>query len=396
MPRPAFLLLMAILAGPAFALPPDQVFVKASPSVVMVFAMEGNEGVQGSGVVVAKEKIVTNCHVALIKGGKTARRRLVVRHQEQALAANLLAKDVDFDTCLLGVPTLQAVPIKIANMRSLKIGQHVFAIGAPSGLDLTLTDGLISSLRAVERTQVIQTSAPISPGSSGGGLFDENGDLVGITSFGIGGAGTGLNFAYQADRILSLISLAQAIGADYQPLAESAQASLRAADTDRASLDPQFPSIDAKGAWITEMSIRLNKEMPDTTMRTEFLKTLYYEAQRAGLDPQMVLAVIDKVSGFQKYKVAAHDAVGFMQVRRGWVDLIGSKDNNLLHLRTNLRFGCTLLRYFLDIERGDLFRALTRYHEDLQGKGFAGVTKDGEKFANSVRRLWGSRWTWKG
>jgi soluble lytic murein transglycosylase-like protein len=68
---------------------------------------------------------------------------------------------------------------------------------------------------------------------------------------------------------------------------------------------------------------------------------------------------------------------------------------NLLHLRTNLRFGCTLLRHFLDLERGDLFRALARYHEDMQEKEFAGVAKGDERFADGVKVLWESRWAWK-
>lgn len=95
------------------------------------------------------------------------------------------------------------------------------------------------------------------------------------------------------------------------------------------------------------------------------LKTIHYESTRAGLDPFLILGLIQIESGFKKYALSSVGAKGYMQVMPFWVDLIGKKDNNLFHLRTNLRFGCTILRHYLDIEKGNMFRALGRYNGSL-------------------------------
>src|SRR5262249_60849656 len=93
--------------------------------------------------------------------------------------------------------------------------------------------------------------------------------------------------------------------------------------------------------------------------------SLHYEATRAGLDPQLVLGLIQVESAFRKYAVSTAGAMGFMQVMPFWVKLIGDKEQNLFHLRTNLRYGCTILRFYLDQENGDLYRALGRYNGSL-------------------------------
>ena len=170
----------------------------------------------------------------------------------------------------------------------------------------------------------------------------------------------------------------------YEPLAASVQAALHAAIADRAAPEPQFPSIQDKVNWLTEMSSRLSRRMPDREARLEFLKTVYYEAKRAGLDPQMVLGLIQVESGFKKYSVSSAGARGYMQVMPFWVKLIGAKDSNLFHLRTNLRFGCTILRHYLDIEKGDLYRALGRYNGSLGAP----------EYPNMVRAAWERHWSW--
>jgi soluble lytic murein transglycosylase-like protein len=171
----------------------------------------------------------------------------------------------------------------------------------------------------------------------------------------------------------------------YEPLAASVQAALHAAVSDRAAPEPQFDSLEEKIDWLTEMSRRLQKRMPDRQARLEFLKTVRYEAQRAGLDPQLVLGLIEVESGFRKYAVSSAGARGYMQVMPFWVKLIGDRDSNLFHLRTNLRFGCTILRHYLDIEKGDLFRALGRYNGSL-GR---------PEYPNMVRAAWEKRWSWQ-
>ena len=118
-------------------------------------------------------------------------------------------------------------------------------------------------------------------------------------------------------------------------------------------------------SWLAEMSRVLAPRFPDATGRTEFLGTVHYEATRAGLDPQLVLGVIHHESNFRKYAVSVADARGFMQVMPFWVKLIGTPDQNLFQLRTNLRYGCTILRHYLDRENGDVYRALGRYNGSL-------------------------------
>ena len=118
--------------------------------------------------------------------------------------------------------------------------------------------------------------------------------------------------------------------------------------------------------WMDEMSRRLAAKVIDGRTREEFLATVHYEATRAGLDPQLVLGVIQYESAFHKYAISSAGARGYMQVMPFWTSLIGSGDNhNLFHLRTNLRYGCVILRHYLDIEDGDVYRALGRYNGSL-------------------------------
>ncbi len=181
-----------------------------------------------------------------------------------------------------------------------------------------------------------------------------------------------------------LPAAARAGAQQYEPLADSVRAGLHAAIADHASPDPQFPSIHEKVNWLTEMSARLTRRMPDREARLDLLKTVYYEAKRAGLDPQMVLGLIHVESGFKKYAVSSEGARGYMQVMPFWIKLIGDKGDNLFAMRTNLRYGCTILRHYLDIEKGDLYRTLGRYNGSL-GK---------PEYPNMVRGAWEKQWHW--
>ena len=118
-------------------------------------------------------------------------------------------------------------------------------------------------------------------------------------------------------------------------------------------------------AWLGDISRRLASRMPDERARNDFLATVHYEATRAGLDPQLVLGVIQHESAFRKYAISVADARGYMQVMPFWTRNIGSPQHNLFHLRTNLRYGCVILRHYLDLEGGNLFRALGRYNGSL-------------------------------
>jgi len=174
----------------------QDVFTQVSGSVARVNVLDSSGRVIGigSGVVVSRETMITNCHVAT-RGAK-----LTVSIGAETLPARLDAADEELDLCRLSVPGMRAAAVEIGTVASLHTGQTVFAIGAPQGLDLTISEGLVSSLREVQGGTVIQTSAAISPGSSGGGLFSRAGQLVGITTF-QHRYGQNLNFALPADWI---------------------------------------------------------------------------------------------------------------------------------------------------------------------------------------------------
>lgn len=171
----------------------------------------------------------------------------------------------------------------------------------------------------------------------------------------------------------------------YEPLAASVRAALHAAVSDARA--PSLPISDAgeRTQWLADMSRRLERRIPDASYREELLTTIHYEATRAGLDPQLVLGLVQVESNFRKYAISSAGARGFMQVMPFWLQVMGRPDDNLFHLRTNLRYGCTILRHYLDIERGDLFRALGRYNGSL-GK---------PEYPNLVRTAWERDWSWK-
>lgn len=171
-------------------------------------------------------------------------------------------------------------------------------------------------------------------------------------------------------------------GQVYQPLSASVRGVLHRAISDQAAPKSAFASAQEEEAWMLVMSRRLEKRMPDEDTRLDFLRTVHYEAKRAGLDPQMVLGLIEVESGFRKYAVSKVGARGYMQVMPFWVKEIGASGQNLFHLRTNLRFGCTILRYYLDIENGNLYRALGRYNGSL-GR---------PEYPNLVRAAWHKYW----
>ena len=150
-----------------------------------------------------------------------------------------------------------------------------------------------------------------------------------------------------------------------EPLSNSVKAMMQRSISDKAAPRLVFATPEEGQAWLNEMSKRLEKRIPNAAYREDVLRTVHYEATRAGLDPQMVLGLIQVESGFKKYAVSSVGARGFMQIMPFWVKSIGDKDHNLFQLRTNLRYGCTILRHYLDIERGDLYRALGRYNGSL-------------------------------
>lgn len=126
--------------------------------------------------------------------------------------------------------------------------------------------------------------------------------------------------------------------------------------------------------WLTEMSARIArhapKAMPDLALRLAFLKRLHAEATRAKVSPELVLAVIDVESRFERFAISRTGALGYMQIMPFWIEEIGQKGDNLFHGETNLRMGCTILRYYLDREKGSYVRALARYNGSTGKPGY--------------------------
>jgi soluble lytic murein transglycosylase-like protein len=151
-----------------------------------------------------------------------------------------------------------------------------------------------------------------------------------------------------------------------EPLADSVRGALSAAISNSAPPVPEFPDTESRLAylsWLGRVSPRLQKQKPDWNVRKEFLQTLWYESKRAGLEPALVLGLIQVESNFRKFAVSSVGARGYMQVMPFWTRLLGDGDaSQLFHMQTNLRFGCVILRHYLALEKGDLFLALGRYN----------------------------------
>jgi hypothetical protein len=187
-------------AAPAHAASPaEDIFTRVAPSVVRVNVMDdsGRMIAFGSGVVIDRDTVITNCHV--IRRGVN----INVKLGDAVRTADIQVSDEELDLCRLNVSGLGAPAVAIGTVKQLRVGQRVYAIGAPQGLELTISEGIVSSLREVPGGTVIQTTAPISPGSSGGGLFDLSGRLVGIMTF-QHRYGQNLNFALPADWIAGM------------------------------------------------------------------------------------------------------------------------------------------------------------------------------------------------
>ncbi|MBI5268928.1 MAG: lytic transglycosylase domain-containing protein [Burkholderiales bacterium] len=151
-----------------------------------------------------------------------------------------------------------------------------------------------------------------------------------------------------------------------EPLADAVRTALSASIANSAPPKPRFDKIEDRIAylrWLGEMSDRLKKRKSERQTRIEFLETLWYESKRASLEPALVLGLVQVESGFRKYAISVAGARGYMQVMPFWARLIGDGDaSRLFHMQTNLRFGCVILRHYLERERGDLFMALGRYN----------------------------------
>lgn len=179
---------------------------------------------------------------------------------------------------------------------------------------------------------------------------------------------------------LAATSSAFAGAQKYEVLSASVRASLASAVRDRTPVDVEDRETRL---WIANQTRRIAPHVGDEEHARELLQLVHYEARRAGLDPQLVLAVIDVESQFRKYAVSAAGARGLMQVMPFWVKEIGTPSQDLFDWRTNVRYGCTILRFYLDRENGNMVNALARYNGSL-GKA---------DYPKRVIRAWRTRWS---
>ena len=188
--------------------------------------------------------------------------------------------------------------------------------------------------------------------------------------------------------IAALLACGRALaGAQKQePIDPVVLATLSASIADRAPETFNFHDPEDAHKWIFEMSNRLQRRIPDRRERTELLMTVQYEATRRGLDPQLVLGLIEVESGFRRYAVSWAGARGLMQVMPFWTKVFRRPGDNLFARRLNIRYGCVILRYYLDLEKGDYFRALGRYNGSL-GR---------PEYPNAVNAAWHGRWKYDG
>ena len=173
-----------------------------------------------------------------------------------------------------------------------------------------------------------------------------------------------------------------------EQLADSVRLALANAINDSRPPKPVLRDDAARAryqAWFDEMSRRLAKRIPDELSRTEFLESVWYESTRAGLDPGLVLGLIQVESAYRKYAISVAGARGYMQVMPFWTRVIGDSDRRkLFHMQTNLRYGCSILRMYIDMEKGNLYLALGRYNGS-RGK---------PQYPNAVLAAW-KKWEFK-
>ncbi|MFZ6777858.1 trypsin-like peptidase domain-containing protein [Undibacterium sp. Ji83W] len=265
----------------------EEIYALRSPSIALisVFSPTGVQVAIGSGVMIEQQVLITNCHVT--RNGVQYKAKI----GQEFLAATVIMADEEFDLCRLSVPGSTAPAVELGSTDNLRIGQKVFAIGAPQGLDLTISDGIVSSLRTLASGKVIQTTAPISPGSSGGGLFDNAGKLVGIMTF-QHRLGQNLNFAVPADWIRTMSSRSatnQSVGAlTMSSIDGNSNSNSNRSDNNQQASSAQQANAKVLGNWLCygvltgySMDLLFNKnaQMTGAMNGKKFSGTYYFDGK---------------------------------------------------------------------------------------------------------------------
>jgi soluble lytic murein transglycosylase-like protein len=182
---------------------------------------------------------------------------------------------------------------------------------------------------------------------------------------------------------LSFHEQAEAGGQMEEPLVDSVRTALSSAVSNQAPPIPEFQDTESRLQylrWMGRMSERLRRKKSEWHVRQEFLQTIWYESRRAGLDPALVLGLVQVESNFRKFAVSSVGARGYMQIMPFWTRVLGDGDaGKLFHMQTNLRFGCVILRHYLERERGDLYLALGRYNGSRGRAPYPNAVFDAQK-----------------
>jgi hypothetical protein len=304
--------LFATLSPAAHALTPEELFEKVSPSVFVIHSVDpqGRRNALGSGVVIGREQVITTCHVLRNASG------IVVSRGNVSFGAEVEFPDAERDLCQLRVKELGAPAVPFADVAKLRIGQRAYAIGAPRGLELTLTEGIISSLRGGDddKQPLIQTSAAVSRGSSGGGLFDADGRLIGITTFQLRD-GQQLNFAVSVEWVREVPQRGKEALAKRKEAEEAARAAgLKAGATGvaLAPIDPTLPKEMPQAGDTWTYVVRDMRYKPNDRSR-KYVHTVRTSAKGSIIE---VVTANGAEVGQHSYSTA------FSAVYRGGADLV--------------------------------------------------------------------------
>lgn len=346
-------------------LKPTQIFDNNGKNIVLIvtFDQQGEPIAQGSGVVLQNDFVATNCHVV----SKSV--LIGVEQKDKRRIARVAAAYPESDLCVLVTDGPVGEPARIAIGRP-RAGERIYALGHPKGLELTISEGLVSGFRKVSQGTLIQFSAAISAGSSGGGLFNANGELVGVTTSSLRES-QNINFAAPVDLLATLVSQTAAQRVANAGVGQDARDSVVTAVASVSPPVPVFVDSSRRIAylrWLGRQSDKLQHVQSDPETRKEFLQTVWYESARAGLEPELVLSLIQNLSGYRKFHVTEGGARGYMQIDPRWSKILSDGDaGKLFHMQTNLRFGCVILRHFVDVANGGIESGLRSYLIEASG-----------------------------
>ncbi len=364
-----------------YALSPSEVYKNVSKSVVLVKANRNKTITMGSGVVIKNDQIITNCHV--IRKSEN----IFIKSKDKWLKAKVIKGDKSIDLCVLLVPELNGEPALISK-KNLEIGEQVFAIGNPEGLEKTLSEGLVSSFRNfAKNVNAIQITAPITFGSSGGGLFDSMGYLVGITTMGLPNGN--LNFAMPIAYIdvLPIINSGNITNKKDTEILDGIKVpislAIRLHDIGKSSqINIKFLNSSEKAEYdnFFHKSEKLIKNYFQNSSDMEWLiQAVWYESHRAGIEPSLTMGLIDELSRFNQFHASIKGRRGLLAVPMDIFEFL-ELDNDpviLFDARVNLRAGLTVIRYLVDKNNGDIYDALLIY-----GSKFS------NNFPDKVRNKW--------